>query len=68
MKRSFAEIDSARHQVDRQEALHSLRRKSESLHQRPDCPTCLQDVDQYYSACVKLTENNRDMQVSKLIS
>ena len=64
IKRSFAEIDSTRHRSDNQEELHSLREKIQSLHN--DCQICIQDIDQYYSACVTVTNLRKNMQVCKL--
>ena len=63
MKRSFAEIDSARHMSCHQEALYSIKESIESL-QKEDCPICIQDIDQYYRACVTVTNFHKNMQVS----
>ena len=63
MKRSFAEIDSARHVGDHQAALYSIKESIESL-QKEGCPICVQDIDQYYSACMTVTNLRKNMQVS----
>lgn len=63
MKRSFAEIDSTRHINDHQEALYSINKSIESL-QTEDCPICIQDINQYYSACAAVMKFHKTMQVS----
>ena len=63
IKRSFAEIDATRHISDNQEALHSLKESIQSL-QEEDCPICIQDINQYYSACATVTNFHKKMQVS----
>ncbi len=65
MKRSFAELDSARHEVDRQQALEDLKQSISSLGEL-DCPLCSIDIDQYYSACARITHLRKEMQVRKL--
>ena len=62
MKRSFAEIDSARHEVDRTQALQDLEQSIRDL-QELDCPICFEDIDSYYSACARITYLKREMQV-----
>lgn len=62
MKRSFAEIDSARHEVDRKQALEDLEQSITGLGQL-DCPVCFEDIDQYYSACARIAHLRREMQV-----
>ena len=62
MKRSFAETDSARHEVDRQDALKGLEEDLSSLDQL-DCPICSTDIDYYYSACARVTHLKMKMQV-----
>ena len=62
MKRSFAELDSARHQVDRQQAVQELEQNVGSL-QRLDCPICDTDIDHYYGACARITYLKKKMQV-----
>ncbi len=62
MKRSFAEVDSARHEVDRQQALRDLEQSIGSL-EGLDCPLCSVDIDQYYSACARIAHLRKKMQV-----
>ena len=64
MKHSFAEIDSARHRVDRQEALDSIKENILSLSKKEDCLICMQDIDSYFSACVSVAKYTYSMQVS----
>ena len=66
MKHSFAEVDSARHQVRRQEALRSIEKKIEFLKLEEDCPTCLQHINHYYSACAAVVKLHKNMQVSEI--
>lgn len=61
MKRSFAELDSARHEVDRQQAVQELEQNVGSL-QRLDCPVCDTDIDHYYGACARITHLKKKMQ------
>lgn len=67
MKHSFAEIDSARHEVDRQEALDSIKKEIESLQHEEACPICTQDIDHYYSACATVENFHNNMQVSVIL-
>ena len=62
MKRSFAELDSARHQVDRQQAVEELEQNVGSL-QRLGCPICDTDINHYYGACARITHLKKTMQV-----
>jgi len=62
MKRSFAENDSVRHEVDRKQALQDLEQSIRDL-QKLDCPICSEDIDSYYSACARITYLKREMQV-----
>lgn len=66
MKRSFAELDSARHEVDRQQALKDLEQSIGSLEDL-DCPLCSTDVDHYYSACARIAHLRKEMQVEPLL-
>ena len=60
MKRSFAEIDSAKHEVDRKQALQDLEESINGLGEL-DCPICFEDIDQYYSACARIAYLRREM-------
>ena len=64
IKRSFAEIDSARHQVDRQNALDHIKENLRHLCQMEYCPICSQDINHYYNACVTLDIFHTRIQVS----
>ena len=67
MKRSFAEIDSARHEVDRKQALQDLEQSIRDL-QELDCPICFEDIDSYYSACARITYLKGQMQVPYIMN
>ena len=62
MKRSFAELDYARHEVDRKQALEELEQNIGSL-EHLDCPLCATDIDHYYGACARVAYLRREMQV-----
>lgn len=66
MKRSFAEIDSARHEVDRRQTLDSLESNIDCLKRQEECPLCMQDIDHYYSACARILQLKKEMQASEL--
>lgn len=66
MKRSFAENDSVRHEVDRKQALQDLEQSIKNL-QKLDCPICSEDIDSYYSACARITDLKRKMQVYLIV-
>ena len=63
MKRSFAESDTTRHEVDRKQALDSLQSDILSLQLDEPCPVCSTDIDQYYSDCSRLTTLDRRIKV-----
>ena len=65
MKRSYAENDTTKHEVDRKQALQRLEEDTESL-QRLDCPVCDVDLDHYYSACARIQHLQKEMQVMLL--
>ena len=65
MKRSFSEIDSARHKSDHQKVQRFLKESIESI--REDCPICIHDIDQYYSACLTIANSRKRMQVSDAV-
>ena len=62
MKRSYAEDDTTRHEVDRKQALQQLEEDFKSL-RTLDCPVCEQDLDGYYSACARIQHLKTQMQV-----
>lgn len=63
MKRSFAETDSTKHEVDRRQALTDLKKKISDLEKNKLCPVCEVDIDEYYSACARLTFLDSQMKV-----
>ena len=62
MKRSYAEDETTRHEVDRKQALKQLEEDFKSL-QRLECPVCDQDLDHYYTACSHIQRLRAQMQV-----
>ena len=64
MKRSFAEIDSARYHVDRQNAQAKIKESIQSLCEKENCSICSQDLDDYYDVCVTLANFHNRIQVS----
>ena len=62
IKRSFAEQESARHEMDRKQALDDPKQSISSL-QDLNCPLCSIDIDQYYGACARIAHLRKDMQV-----
>ena len=67
MKRSFAETDSTKHEVDRRQALTDLKKKISDLEKNELCPVCEVDIDEYYSACARLTSLGSQMKVLSLV-
>lgn len=63
MKRSYAEDETTRHEVDRKQALRQLEEDVLVL-QRLDCPICEQDIEVYYSSCARIHHLKDNMQVS----
>ena len=62
MKRSYAEDEMTRHEVDRKQALQELETDIGSLEQL-DCPVCSTDLDHYYGACARIKNLQQQMQV-----
>ena len=62
MKRSYAEDDTTRHEVNRKHTLKQLEEDFKSL-QTLDCPVCQQDLDSYYEACARIQQLKTQMQV-----
>lgn len=62
MKRSFAELDSARHEGNRKEMLQKLL-EEQKLMEVLNCYMCYEDIDQYYQSCVQLTNLRKKVQV-----
>ena len=62
MKRSFAEVDTARHKRSHQQSVESLQLDMRSLTQL-NCPVCTQDIDQYYSVATRIAHLQKEMQV-----
>ena len=63
MKRSYAEDDTTRHEVDRKQALEQLEVDFKAL-QQLNCPICDQDLNQYYDSCARIQHLQRQMQVT----
>ncbi len=63
MKRSFAETDSAKHEVDRKQALADLQREISDIQGRESCLVCDADIAQYYSSCATLSTLDSQMKV-----
>ena len=66
MKRSYAEDEMTRHEVDRREALKELEVAIGSL-EKLDCPMCASDMDHYYGACAHIQHLQEQMQVRKCV-
>ena len=62
MKRSYAENDTTRHEVDRKHALQQLEVDFRALEQL-DCPMCDVDLDHYYTSCARIQQLQKQMQV-----
>ena len=62
MKRSYAEDETTRHEVDRKQTLRQLEEDVRCM-QRLDCPVCDQDLDHYYTACSRIQHLRTQMQV-----
>lgn len=62
MKRSFAEVDSMKHEVDRKEKLQQLQDNARS-YEGLICGVCYTDIDQYYLACAAMWKLHRKSQV-----
>ena len=62
MKRSFAEVDSMKHEVDRKEKLQQLQDNAK-LYEGLMCGVCYTDIDQYYQACAAMWKLHRKSQV-----
>ena len=67
MKRSFKEVDSIRHEVDRKQTLDDLVQSVGTL-EKLECPVCDDDIDHYYSACTRVRSLQRQMQVCTAIA
>lgn len=63
MKRSFAEIDSARNESNRMSKLEDLNNKLASV-RKVDCSKCVNSIEEYYEKCSQITELHNAMQVS----
>ncbi len=63
MKRSFAETDSAKHEVDRKQALTDLQGEISDIQGRESCPVCDVDIAQYYSSCASISTLDSQMKV-----
>ena len=64
MKRSYAEDDATKNEVDRKLALQQVEADSKTLKQL-NCPVCDSDLDRYYSSCARIQQLQKQMQVCK---
>ena len=63
MKRSYAELDSMKHEVDRQQQLQNLKERAQALEELT-CPVCISDIDQYYSCAARIADLQAAMKVT----
>ena len=66
MKRSFAELDSVKHESDRKDLLQKLLQEQKSM-DKLSCYKCYEDIDQYYQSCAQLEYLERKLQVLDLL-
>ena len=62
MKRSYAEDETTKHEVDRQRSLQQLMEDIGSLEQL-HCSACATDLEHYYVACARRRHLQMQMQV-----
>ena len=62
IKRSFAELDSVKHEVDRKEMLKQLLEEKKAM-ESLNCYHCYEDLDQYYQSCVQIMKLRKKLQV-----
>ena len=62
MKRSYSELDSMKHEVDRQQQLDSINQQTLSMEEL-SCSVCSSDIDQYYSCAARITTLQTSMKV-----
>ncbi len=67
MKRSFAETESTKHEVDRKQTLTDLQLKITDMQSKVSCPVCNADIPQYYNSCATLNTLDKDMKVCTCI-
>lgn len=64
MKRSFAEIDSAKSENKNVVYLNELEKKFESESEMISCPKCVDGIYEYYCKCSQIKELQSSIQVS----
>lgn len=67
MKRSFAETESTKHEVDRKQALAGLQQQISDIKSKMSCSVCNIDISQYYSFCARLTMLDNEIKVRVII-
>lgn len=65
MKRSFAEMDSAKNESQHVVLLKELENKLESTSELNECSKCLESIHEYYWKCSQINEVNGSLQVSR---
>ena len=63
MKRSFAELDSARQKPEWEETIKDVKQKISEL-ESLNCLICITDLDEYYRLCSRLCDLEKSMRVS----
>lgn len=67
MKRSFAELDSARQKPEWEETIKEVKQKINKL-ESLNCLICITDLDDYYRVCSRLCDLEKSMRVSDMCS
>ncbi len=63
MKRSFAETESTKHEIDRKQALAGLQQEISDIQSKISCSMCDADITEYYSCCARLATLDYKMKV-----
>ena len=63
MRRSFAELDSARQKPEWEETIKDVKEKINKL-ESLNCLICITDLDDYYRLCSRLFDLDKSMRVS----
>ena len=63
MRRSFAEIDSAKAQSRRIKELSDLKKKFASFCGLSDCTKCIPSINEYYHKCSRISELSEKIKV-----
>ena len=65
MRRSFAELDSARQKPEWEETIKDVKQKISKL-ESLNCLICITDLDEYYRLCSRLCDLEKSMTVSNV--